>query len=71
VPGYSTGGRAAIEMIPPELYLSMPYYARWLYRAEKSLLAGGFVTEAELADPDGSATMPNIPNFQPRSPQEA
>jgi len=70
LPGYSTGGRAGRERIPPELYLSMPYYARWLYRAEKSLLAGGFVTEAELANPDGAITMLNIPNFQPSNPDE-
>ncbi len=70
VPGYSSGGRAAIESMPPELYLSTPYYARSLYRTEKSLIAGGFVTEAELADPDGPVTMPNIPNFAPRTPAE-
>ena len=70
VPGYSSGGRAGIERIPPDLYLGMPYYARWLHRAEKSLLAGGFVTAAELAEPDGPVTMPNIPNFEPRTPAE-
>ncbi len=70
MPGYSHGGRAAIEKIPPELYLSLPYYAQRLYRAEKSLLAGGFVTEAELANPDGPIKMPNIPDFQPRSADE-
>lgn len=70
VPGYSSGGRAGIESMPPDLYLNTPYYARWLYRAEKSLIAGGFVTEAELANPDGPVTIPNIPNFMPRRPDE-
>ncbi len=71
IPGYSRGGRAAIEKIPPELYLSMPYYARWLYRAEKSLIAQGFVTESELANPDGPIKMPNIPDYIPLSADEA
>ena len=70
VPGYSRGGRAAMERMPPELYLSTPYYARWLYRAETSLIAAGLVTEEELADPDGPVAMPNIPNFQPSRPAE-
>lgn len=70
VPGYSTGGRAAIERMPPEKYLEYPYYAKWLYRAETSLIASGLVTSEELADPDGSVAMPNIPNFALRSPAE-
>ena len=70
LPGYSSGGRAAIERMPPELYLNTPYYARWLYRAEKSFIDGGFITEEELANPDGPVTMPNIPNFQPRASEE-
>lgn len=70
IPGYSTGGRAALESMPPDLYLSLPYYARFLYRAEKSLIARGFVTEAELANPDGPLTMPNLPDFVPPDPDE-
>ncbi len=70
IPGYSTGGRAALESMPPELYLGLPYYARFLWRAEKSLIEGGFVTEEELANPDGPVTMPDIPNFVPPGPEE-
>jgi len=44
--------RYGVEMIPPDLYLTMPYYARWLYRNEKLLVKYGLVTEAELADPE-------------------
>ena len=70
VPGYSAGGRAAIERMPPEKYLEYPYYAKWLYRAETSLIASGLVTSEELADPAGPVAMPNIPNFEPRNPAE-
>ena len=70
VPGYSPGGRAAIERMPPEKYLEYSYYAKWLYRAETSLIASGLVTSEELADPDGPVAMPNIPNFEPRNPAE-
>ncbi len=69
-PGYVPGGRAAIESMPPDFYLNTPYYALRMYRVEKALIAGGFVTEAELADPDGPITMPNIPDFQPGNPAE-
>ena len=44
--------RYGVERIPPELYLAMPYYARWLYRNEQLLIKYGLVTAAELADPD-------------------
>jgi nitrile hydratase len=69
VPGISGGGRAGIERMPPALYLSMPYYAKWLYRAEQSVLNSGFVTEEELANPDGSLTIPDIPGFTPPGPE--
>ena len=71
IPGYSRGGRAAREKIPPELYLGMPFYARWLYGIEKSLIAQGFVTESELANPDGPITMLNIPDSTPLSAEKA
>ena len=65
IPGVATGGRVAIESIPPALYLTMPYYARWLYIQEQALLASGVVTEEELRNPDGPMTIPDIPDFQP------
>ena len=70
VPGISSGGRAGLESIPPVLYLSMPYYAKWLYRAEQSVLRSGYVTEDELENPDGPLTMPNIPGFTPPGPED-
>ena len=70
VPGISRGGRAAMEQsIPPALYLSMPYYARWLYRAELSVLESGLVTVEELENPDGPLSMPDMPNFEPPGPE--
>ncbi len=48
IPGYSSGGRAALERMPPDLYLSLPYYAKWLWREETAMLRAGIVTEGEL-----------------------
>ena len=57
-PGYLSGGRAAIENIPPEIYLNTPYYALRMYRLEEELIASGFVTEAMVLRclPSGSKT---------------
>lgn len=71
IPGYPGWGRVDIEMIPPKLYLNMPYYARWLHAEEQSLLRYGVVTEQELNDPDGTVKVPEIPNFRPQQPAEA
>ena len=37
-PWFIDESRFGVESIPPDLYLSMPYYARWLYRNEKLLI---------------------------------
>jgi nitrile hydratase len=70
IPGASPGVRD-LESIPPALYLGMPYYARWLWALERSLLASGIVTETELQNPDGPLTAPDIPGFEPTSPEDA
>ncbi len=70
VPGLPPTGRRAVEAIPPELYLSMPYYARWLYAREQILLALELVTEQELRNPDGPITKPRIPGYQAPGPQD-
>lgn len=70
VQGVTTGGRRAIEAIPPALYLAMPYYARWLYIQEQAVLASGLVTAEELANPDGALTMPAIADFEPARPED-
>jgi nitrile hydratase beta subunit len=57
-PWFIDESRFGVESIPPDLYLSTPYYARWLYRNEKLLIKYGMVTAAELADPDSVAATP-------------
>lgn len=68
VPGMGGGMRRDIERIPPATYLSLPYYAKWLYVTERALLAAGLVTEEELKNPDGPLSMPNLRGFQPAAP---
>jgi len=50
-PWFIDESRFGVESIPPDLYLSTPYYARWLYRNEQLLIKYGLVTAEELADP--------------------
>jgi nitrile hydratase len=56
VPGSGGGARATIERMPPELYLSYPYFAKLLYARERILIDNGVVTPEELANPDGPMT---------------
>jgi len=65
IPGYRGGSRADIERIPPELYLNMPYYAKWLWAAEVALLRSGLASADELANPDGALSIPEFGNFSP------
>jgi nitrile hydratase beta subunit len=67
---YRGGSRADIERIPPALYLKMPYYAKWLWAEEVSLVRSGIVTWEELENPDGPVAMPDTSNFTPTSPDE-
>jgi nitrile hydratase len=63
--------RAELEALPPEDYLRLPYYAKWLTARENMLLGLGLVTAAELANPDGPVTMPELPaDFAPLSAAE-
>ena len=55
--------RFEVESMPPVLYVSTPYFGRWLWRAEKLLIENGFVTEEELRNPEGP--MGPAPDFQP------
>ncbi len=50
--------RHAIEVLPPDEYLRMSYYERWMARIVGQLVSTGVVTAAEVANgqPDGSAT---------------
>lgn len=42
------GGRASIESLPPQTYLTASYYARWLMGLEKSLARSGLVGADEI-----------------------
>ncbi len=68
--GYSGGSRADIERIPPALYLDMPYYAKWLWAEEVSLLRSGLVTRDELEDPDSVVGIPDAGSFIPPGPAD-
>ncbi len=71
IPGLPAGaGRTYIENLPPELYLSLPYYARFLVTREQRFIDSGLVTREELDNPDGPVAMPNLPDFVPMSPQQ-
>ncbi|HKA46298.1 MAG TPA: nitrile hydratase subunit beta [Burkholderiales bacterium] len=51
--------RAAIEMLPPEVYLRSSYYRKWTLRLERLLLERGLVDAEELAA--GHALRPGKP----------
>ena len=70
IPGYSPFSRFDLEKIPPELYLEMPYYAKWLTGLETAMLRSGLVTDGELADPGGDLSMPAGANFVPAAPAD-
>ncbi|MEZ5926511.1 MAG: nitrile hydratase subunit beta [Hyphomicrobiaceae bacterium] len=53
--------RPAIERIPPERYLSISYYEKWLDALTSLLVDRGWVTEAELADPASVPVAPRHP----------
>jgi len=69
-PGLPAGNRRFIESLPPARYLTMPYYARFLEARTQSFLDTGLVTQQELDNPDGPVTMPNLPGFTPRTPEQ-
>ena len=67
----SSGGRAYLERMPPVLYLSLPYYAKWLWAREQVLMDNGVVTAEELANPDGALSQFEPPaGFRPATPAE-
>ncbi|HEY6256699.1 MAG TPA: nitrile hydratase subunit beta [Xanthobacteraceae bacterium] len=51
--------RAAIENLPPDVYLTRSYYAKWLLRLEQLLLERGLVDADELAT--GRSRQPGKP----------
>jgi nitrile hydratase len=68
--GYRGSSRADIERIPPELYIDMPYYAKWLWAEEESIIQSGLTNEEELNNPDGNVKMPEGPAFVPATPAD-
>jgi len=61
--------RADIERLPPDLYLRMPYYAKWLQTQENSLVNRGMVTREELENPNGPMQSAEAAGIQPASPE--
>ena len=51
--------RAAIEVLPPDVYLTRSYYAKWLLRLEQLLIDRGLVDADEIAA--GHALRPGKP----------
>jgi nitrile hydratase len=51
--------RAAIEVLPPDVYLTRSYYTKWLLRLEQLLLDRGLIEADELAA--GHARRPGKP----------
>ena len=51
--------RAAIEVLPPDVYLTRSYYAKWLLRLEQLLIERGLVGADEMAA--GHALRPGKP----------
>lgn len=70
IPGYPGGTRADIERIPPEIYLDLPYYAKWLWAEEVAAIRGGITTREELDNPEGPVSQPEVGDFTPPTPQE-
>ena len=56
--------RHQLELLPPEEYLRMSYYERWLARLVDQLLKNGLITRAELesgrASPDSATGTPAV-----------
>ena len=52
-------GRAAIEALPPDVYLASPYYAKWALRLENMVIARGLAGADEIAA--GHAARSGIP----------
>jgi nitrile hydratase beta subunit len=69
-PAYGGGTRADIERIPPELYLDMPYFAKWLWAEEVAAIRGGVTTRDELQDPEGPLQELESGPFTPATPDE-
>lgn len=67
---YAGGTRADIERIPPELYIDLPYYAKWLWAEEVAITRAGIASREELADPDGPLAQPPVAGFVPATPAE-
>ena len=70
MPGYTGSLSSDIERIPPELYLEIPYYAKWMWAEEVALIRSGLVTKDELDNPDSTMRTSNGPGGVPYSPDD-
>jgi nitrile hydratase len=67
---YYGGSRADIEHIPPQQYLEMPYYAKWLWSEEVAVLRSGLVTKEELENPELAQPTTETETFRPTTPKQ-
>ena len=51
---FPNGFRVALESLPPEVYLGLSYYERWLRAWRDGVVRMGLITEAELADEEAA-----------------
>ena len=70
IPGYTGSLRSDIERIPPELYLEMPYYAKWLWAEEVALIRSGLLTRDELENPDSTVRTSDDGRGLPYNPDD-
>ncbi|MDH4072294.1 MAG: nitrile hydratase subunit beta [Gammaproteobacteria bacterium] len=70
IPGYPGGTRADIERIPPERYLDMPYFAKWLWAEEVAVIRGGLLSREELDNPDAYVAAVDVGDFTPATPAD-
>jgi nitrile hydratase subunit beta len=54
-------GRAGIEALPPDVYLSSSYYGKWALRLENMVVARGLAAADELANGHASDTAKSLP----------
>src|SRR5262245_28643121 len=54
--------RHALELLPPEEYLRLSYYERWLRRLEIQVVQYGLATKEEL---ESGKAAPNAPKVKP------
>ena len=70
VPGYPPMTRADIERIPPEIYIDMSYFQKWVWAQEVAMIRSGMTTREELDNPDGPVEPGQFGDFSPLTAAE-